>query len=69
MMNVKNWIARFKKDKFLLEDEDRSGRPFSVPSPVNIDAVYDMILSDRQIGIKQISEALIISYELAHHII
>lgn len=39
--------------------EDQSGRPVSV----NIDTIHDMIQSDREIGLKQISELLNISYE------
>lgn len=66
---VKNWTASFKRGKFSIEDDDRSGRPVSVSVPENIDAVHDMILSNRRIGLKQISEALNISYERVHHIV
>ena len=66
---VKNWTASFKRGKFSIEDDDRSGRPVSVSVPENIDAVHDMILSDRRIGLKRISEALNISYERVHHIV
>lgn len=44
---VKNWTASFKRGKFSIEDDDRSRRPVSVSVPENIDAVHDMILSDR----------------------
>ena len=66
---VKNWTASFKRGKFSIEDDDRSGRPVSVSVHENIDAVHDMILSDRRIGLKRISEALNISYERVHHIV
>lgn len=48
---VKNWIACFQRSQFSLEDEKRSERPISMSTTENIDAVYDMILSDR-IGLK-----------------
>ena len=66
---VKNWVASFKRGEFAVEDGKRSGRPISVSTPENIEAVHDMILSDRRIGIKHISEALNISSERVHHII
>lgn len=35
---MKNWTASFQSGKFSTEDEDRSGRPISASSFVNIDA-------------------------------
>ncbi|CAH1111891.1 unnamed protein product [Psylliodes chrysocephalus] len=35
----------------------------------NIDEVHDMILSDRQIGLKPTSEELNILYDCVHHIV
>lgn len=66
---VKNWIASFKRGKLSVEDDKRPGRPISVSTPENIDAVHDMILSDRRIGLKHIAETLKISYERVHHIV
>lgn len=66
---VKNWVASFKRGKISVEDDDRPGRPISVSTPENVNAVHDMILSDRRISIKQISETLKISCERVHHII
>ena len=48
---------------------DREGQFLCQLVPENIDAVHDMILSDRRIGLKRISEALNISYERVHHIV
>lgn len=36
--------------------------------PINFNAIDDMILSERRIGLKQIYEALNISYECFYHI-
>lgn len=48
----KNWITSFKRGKVSIKNEDRSGR-----------IALCLILSDRQIGIKEILEALNNSYE------
>lgn len=49
---VKHLIASFKRGKFSTEDEDLSRRPVPVSTPVNIDAVHGIILSERRIGLK-----------------
>ena len=66
---VKNWITSFKSRKVSVEDDDRPGKPISVSTPENVNAVHDRILSDRRISIRQISETLKISCERVHHII
>lgn len=38
------------------EGEDRSGRPISMPTFVNIDAFQEIILLDPRVELKQISE-------------
>lgn len=57
-MIVKNCITNVKRVTFFIEDKDRLGKPVSVCTPANIDAVHDSVLSDRLIGLKQMSEAL-----------
>ena len=37
----------------MIADDNRPGRPISVSTPENMDAIHNMILSDRRIGIKQ----------------
>ena len=66
---VKNWIASFKQGKVSNEDDDRPGRPISVSTVENVDAVHDMILSYHRISIEQVSETLKNSCERVHHII
>ena len=66
---VKNWVASFKRGKVSVEIDDRAGRPISGSTPENVDAVHNMILSDRRISIEQLSETLKISCERVHHII
>lgn len=59
----------FKRGRFSIEDEDLSGRPVSVSSPVNIDGVHDITFCDRRIVLKRIFEALNITYERVRHIV
>lgn len=66
---IKNWVADFKRGRKDVTDEKRSGRPISVSTQENIDAVHDMILDNRRIGLKRISETLNISYERVFHIV
>jgi histone-lysine N-methyltransferase SETMAR len=66
---LKNWIVSFKRGRFSVENEKRPGRPISVSTLENINAVYNMILADRRNGFKHIAETLEISYERVHHII
>lgn len=46
---VKIWIAVFKRGKY---SDEKHRRPFSVAIPENINAVHDLILSNRRIWIK-----------------
>lgn len=64
---MKKWVASFKRGKYSIKDEDRLGRLVSVPTLVNTDALHDIILSDRQIGLQRISEVLNISYKRVYH--
>lgn len=57
---VKNLTVSFK---IAIEDEECSGKPVSVSTPINSNAVYNMILSDRQIRLKKVSKALMILYK------
>lgn len=44
--------------KFSIEYEERWGRLDPLPIPLNIDAAYDRIWPNRQIGLKLVSKAL-----------
>lgn len=35
-----NGTTSYRRVKFSIDDEDRSERPVSVPTPVNIDAIH-----------------------------
>lgn len=50
--------CQLQKGEASIEDEDRSRRSVPVSILINIDAVHTMVLSDRQIGLIQISKTL-----------
>ena len=60
----KNWVAQFKRGDFPTCDAPRPGRPKIVTIPAIIDQIHELILEDRQISAKSISEQLGISCEL-----
>jgi len=66
---VKNWVAQFKRDDFPTCDEPRPGRPKTVTTSEIIDQVRELILEDRRISAKSISEQLGISRERVGSII
>jgi len=66
---VKNWVAQFKRGDFSICDAPRPGRPKTVITPEIIDQVHELILEDRRISDKSISEQLGISRERVGSII
>lgn len=58
---VYNWVNEFKRDRISTKDENRSGRPVEVVTHEMIDKIYDMVLSDRRIKVREIAEATGIS--------
>lgn len=64
-----NWTASFKGSKLSIDDEKSSGRLASVSTLVNINAIYNEILSDRRVRPKQIYKALNVSYKHVHYVV
>jgi len=60
---VKNWVAQFKSGDFSTCVAPRSGRPKTVTNLEIIDQIHELILEDRRISAKSISEQLGISRE------
>jgi len=46
---VYRWFSKFNRDRSLLSDTFREGRPKSAVVPENIDAVREMIMQDRHV--------------------
>jgi len=65
----KNWVAQFKHGDFSTCDVPRPGRPETVTTPQIIDQIHELILEDRQILTKSITEQLGISHEQVGSII
>ena len=63
------WIRRFSNDRESLEDNPRSGRPITVITQQNIDAVNDLVNDDPHISIDYIATILDISHGSVHTIL
>jgi transposase len=58
---IKKWAAEFKRGHISLEDDPSEGRPKSATPPEIIEQVHDMVLDDRQIKVREITETIGIS--------
>ena len=56
-----NWVNELKRGRRSTKDENQSERPMEVITPEMIDKIYDMVLSDRRIKVREIIEATGIS--------
>ena len=68
-MPVKNWVAQFKRGDFSACDAPRPGQPKTLTTPEISDQIHELILDDRRISAKSISEQLDISRERVGSII
>ncbi len=57
---VAHWIHRFSSGRESLEDDPRNGRPLSVITQQNIDAVQDLVNDDPHISIDYVTAILYI---------
>ena len=62
-VTVKNWVAQFKRGDFSTCEAPCPGRPKTVTTREIIDQIRELILEDRRISDKSISEQLGISRE------
>jgi len=63
------WVAQFERGVFSTCDAPHPGRPKTVITPEIIDQIHELILEDRRISAKSITEQLGISRELGVPII
>ena len=54
---VYNWVNEFKRDRTSTCDAPRSGRPIEAVTSEIIDKVYDIILTDRRVKVRELVEA------------
>lgn len=59
---VYNWVNEFARGRTSCEDEHRSGRPIEVVTQENVQKVYKMVMGDRRLKVREIAEALSLSY-------
>lgn len=64
---MKNFTASFQRGQFSSKVENRSRNLLFVLTFLNMNTVHDIILSDRHIGLNQLSEALNISHRCVNH--
>jgi len=69
MKTVHKWFERFRNSCELLEDEERSGSPSTPKTQENVERVSEIIRSNRQLTIREISEDLNISYGSVQNIL
>jgi transposase len=66
---VKKWAAEFKRGRTSLEFDPHEGRPKSATTPEIIEQVHDMVLDDRQMKVREISEIIGISKKRVGYIL
>ncbi|XP_029638087.1 uncharacterized protein LOC115213263 [Octopus sinensis] len=66
---VKRWIKEFQRDGESVKDDPTPGRPPTTTTNYNIDFTLGMVMQDRQISCRQITEKLGISNERADNIV
>ncbi|GBO17924.1 hypothetical protein AVEN_43248-1 [Araneus ventricosus] len=66
---VFEWFKRFRDGKKDVKDEPRSGRPPTSTTPDNIERVRRMLVDDRRLSLRMITEELKISLDSVSNII
>lgn len=59
---VKKWFTDFRCGRTSTNDAERSGRPIEVNTPENVEKIHDMVLADRRVKVREIVDAIGISY-------
>ena len=55
---IKKWATLFKSGRTSLEDDSRESHPKIATTPEIIQQVYDMVLDDRRVKVKEIADIL-----------
>lgn len=66
---VRRWSVEFSRGRQSIEGDPRSGIPATAQNDTMVANVENMVLADRRIGVKQISDTLQISVGSVHSII
>src|SRR5208283_5286915 len=65
---VAKWVAEFKDPERGFEDAPRSGRPSTMITDENIEAVEQLVMRDRQISVRWVADELGIPKTSVHEI-
>ena len=65
---VANWVTEFNNPERTLEDSPRMGRPSTITSQENIEAVERIVMRNRQVSASCLPEELGISKTIIHEI-
>ena len=63
------WYKRFKDGRMSVDDDERSGRPSTSTTPINIANVREAILADRRQTIHDVCEIVGLSYGTVQRIV
>lgn len=69
MTTVRYWFNEFKRGRTSVFDEERPGRPADVVTEEIVEKVHDMILADRRTKVREVAEAVGVSYGTAINIL
>ena len=58
---IHEWFTEFRNGRISTSDAERPGRPKEVTSQEMIDQIHDIILNDRRLKVREISETVNIS--------
>lgn len=64
---VNFWVSKFKRNRIHASGKPRSRCPEMATTPEIVDKIHDMILADRRIKLREIEEAVGISYKRKVH--
>ena len=64
---VAKWVTEFNDPEHGFEDAPRMGRPSTITADENIEAVEQIVMRDRQISIRRLTEELPIIHEIINN--
>lgn len=69
MTTVRYWFNEFKRGRTSIFDEQRPGRPTDVATDEIVGKVHDIIFADRRTKVREVAEAVRVSYGTAINIL
>ena len=69
MLPCLRWHKRFKNGRLSVEDDERSGRPFTSTDDPHIDEINTLVRANRRLTVRELAEDCGISVGSCHHIL